>query len=538
MRRIVLGILLALAAPPVAGAADRTDRIPAAVGPADYRSYYVNPTANLPAGVTAERWQALAKRVMERWGATYLGTTTASPDNHDDRLNVIGFSTALPGSVAGRNTKSKGGIRRSKGTGRRCEPAPGLDVGEVVRTVVTPFRLRLRADTVRKKKVRRRTKTVTRSATAARLETEPKLGQRCFETVQQLESDPATVVHESDVQMDTTPSAQWYSGPDHPPSDQLDLETVLLHELGHAAGLAHQPQDCDPSTPMRPSGSNGEYWRGIDEVFYDAPCSAPYPVTPDPSSGAEGPYGFASLGGRTFHVNPTVPDGYDSARFVALVQSVVERWGGTFGGSVPETPTQGDGRNVIGFDTIAVPTYETTTQVTTESLLHPAFKDCTLTAGRVSSFKVKRVTKKVRVRVKGRRKTLRLRRDRVVETKVPGFVSGACTDVPARTETKPPVPEIDLGIAHEMDAYELGPRHPVQQTRIDMATMLADALGRVAGAPVGDACASQTPVADDLRPGDWWRSPGDVRRIGCPRSRAAARSAARSGQVRYVRVQD
>jgi hypothetical protein len=540
MRRTALGILAALAAAPTAVAADRTDRIPAAVGPTDFRSYFVNPSANLPAGVTAERWQAVAKRAMERWGATYLGPTTASPDIHSDGVNVIGFSTALDAPTAGRNSKRKAGTRKSLGTVQRCEPAPGLVADEAVRSVVTPVKLKLRADVVKRKKVRKRFKTVTRSAKSAALDSTPKAGQRCVTVTQQFETDPATVYHESDVQMDSTPGAPWYSGPDHPPSDQLDLESVLLHELGHAAGLAHQPQDCDPSTPMRPSSSNGEYWRGVDEVFYlQSQCGdPPYPVTPDTASGPEGAFAGGSLGGRTFFVNPAVPDGYDGARFVALVQSVVVRWGGTFGGTASEKPTQGDGRSVIGFDTVAASDYEATTQTTTESILSPAHKDCALTAGPVSSFKVKRVTKKVRVRLGGRRKTLKLRRDRVVETKAPGSVSGTCTDVPARTDTKAPVLESDVGIAHEMSAYELGPKHPVNLTRVDMATMLADALGRIAGAPVGDRCAKQTPVADGLEPGDWWRSPTDARRVKCPGGRAAAGSAGRSDRVETLLVQD
>jgi hypothetical protein len=535
MRRIALGCLLVLISVPAASAADRTDRIPASVGPDDYRSYFVNPST--PAGVDSALWQAAAKRTLERWGATYLGTTTVSPDVHTDGINVIGFSAIAEAGVLGRNTKGKGGVRKNPGGGDTCAPIATTVVNETLTPVAETIKLKLRSDRIVRRKVRKRTVTTTRKVNTARIDTSPVIGQRCVTTTPDFESDPATVKHESDVQMDTAPPKPWYIGPSYPTGDQVDLETVLLHELGHAAGLDHQLQQCDPSTPMYPSTSNGDFWRGVDETHIQA-CGGIYGVTPDPAAGAEGPFGFASLGGMPFVVNPAVPPGYDSARFVALAQSIVERWGGTFAGTTALKPTQGDGQNVIGFDVIAGVDYEISSFGSRERLVTPARADCTLTTGPVSTYKVKRVTKRRRIRVRGRRKTLKYRKDRVVTTKVQGPVSGTCATVAAVTDQKAPAREVDLGLANEMNAYEMGPKHPVQRTRVDMATMLADAVGRIAGAPVTDPCARTSPVADDLLPGEWWRSPNDVQRFDCGAPRAAVRSAGRAGREWHVLVRE
>ena len=544
MRRIALAAMLAATmASPAEATHDRSDLIPTSVGPSDARVYRLN-TGNLPSGVTAARLTDIVQRTLLRWGATYAGTTTASPDNHKDGLDVIGFSVSseLSGATVGLNTKSKGGFVNTPAGGETCAPAPNMGTTQAVTPVETTVRLRLRADRVRKGKLRRRVLTTTRSLTTARIDSAPVGGQRCLLVQPGSETDPATVVDESDVQLDANAGQPWFDGepPGAPPSNAIDLESVLIHELGHAAGLAHQPLNCDPSSPMRPSTSGGDYWRGLEVGEFRYQGCATYAVTPDPAH-SEAPFPGGSLNGRAIHVNPAVPKGYDSARFVALAENVIGRWGGTFAGTTEARPAQGDGVSVIGFDAIAYAQYEVTNRATTERLVFPPYRTCTLVNGSVPSYRVKKVGKKVRVRVRGRRKVLRVRRDRVVQGSVSGPASGQCTDRPGESRSDAPVVESDIGIAHEMDAYELGPApaHPVLQTKVDMATLLTTALGQAAGITPAACGATATPVTDELMPGEWWHTATDFKRMPCPTpSRAAAPDRDPSGWVRVVRAQD
>ena len=543
MRRLALTALLAATMAPAAHAThDRSDPIPASVGPADTRSYWVNADANRPAGVDRGRFLDIAQRTLQRWGATYLGTTTtASPDNHRDDLDVIGFSTSteLDDSVVGLNTKVKGGTVRTPGGGETCAVAADMGTTQTVTPVPSTVRLRLRSDRVRKGRVRRRSITTTRTLTAPRVDSTPVSGQRCVHVQPGGESDPATVFDESDVQLRAT-GAAWFDGEGDPPTSQVDLESVLIHELGHAAGLAHQPQNCDPRTPMRPSGGGGDFWRGVDEYRY-ADCAS-YAEVPDPAHGAEAAFPGGTLGGRAIHVNPAVPAGYDSARFVAVAQNVIGRWGGTFAGTTEARPAQGDGVSVIGFDVIARTQYEVTNRTTTERLVFAPYRTCTIVEGPVASYRVKKATKKVRVRVRGRRRVLKLRRDRVVKRTVSGPATGQCVDHPAESRSAAPVVETDIGIAHEMDAYDMGPAHPVLETKVDMATLLASALGQAAGIAPAACGATATPVTSVIPAGDWWHTPADLKRMPCPApNRAAAApepTEPSSGSVVHVKVQD
>lgn len=62
----------------------------------------------------------------------------------------------------------------------------------------------------------------------------------------------------------------WQPGPDHPTGGRVDLETVLLHELGHVAGnRRHVPRGCH-NTPMVVGLSPGEWWRSTGDFFYRA----------------------------------------------------------------------------------------------------------------------------------------------------------------------------------------------------------------------------------------------------------------------------
>lgn len=69
------------------------------------------------------------------------------------------------------------------------------------------------------------------------------------------------------------PDVPWAEGPAHPTSEEYDLETVVLHELGHWAGnLRHTPVGCH-DTPMVKGLGPGEWWRSSSDWHYDA-CGA------------------------------------------------------------------------------------------------------------------------------------------------------------------------------------------------------------------------------------------------------------------------
>ena len=69
----------------------------------------------------------------------------------------------------------------------------------------------------------------------------------------------------------------WAQGPAHPTDDEYDLETVILHELGHWAGnLRHTPVGCH-DTPMVKGLGPGEWWRSPSDWHYDACGARPRP---------------------------------------------------------------------------------------------------------------------------------------------------------------------------------------------------------------------------------------------------------------------
>ncbi|HEU4658333.1 MAG TPA: hypothetical protein VFR97_12445 [Capillimicrobium sp.] len=63
----------------------------------------------------------------------------------------------------------------------------------------------------------------------------------------------------------------WQQGPAHPSPDQYDLETVLIHELGHMAGNKEHAAAC-ANTPMVASAAPGEWWRSPEDYFWGG-CS-------------------------------------------------------------------------------------------------------------------------------------------------------------------------------------------------------------------------------------------------------------------------
>jgi hypothetical protein len=86
------------------------------------------------------------------------------------------------------------------------------------------------------------------------------------------------------------PDLPWAAGPAYPTADEIDLETVLLHELGHYAGnLRHTPVGCH-NTPMVKALGPGEWWRSPTDWHYDAcaggrarAAAASLPVWPRPA---------------------------------------------------------------------------------------------------------------------------------------------------------------------------------------------------------------------------------------------------------------
>jgi hypothetical protein len=62
----------------------------------------------------------------------------------------------------------------------------------------------------------------------------------------------------------------WDEGPAHPTRRQYDLETVILHEMGHFAGNEfHVPRGCR-DTPMVVGLARGEWWRSTTDFSYRA----------------------------------------------------------------------------------------------------------------------------------------------------------------------------------------------------------------------------------------------------------------------------
>jgi hypothetical protein len=95
---------------------------------------------------------------------------------------------------------------------------------------------------------------------------------------------PRTVyVGERVVERDITvdPRITWNPGPAHPAADQYDLETVLIHELGHMAGNKPHVPPCTNS-PMWEALDYGEWWRSPSD-WYGKTCGQ---APPPPDAGA------------------------------------------------------------------------------------------------------------------------------------------------------------------------------------------------------------------------------------------------------------
>ena len=75
----------------------------------------------------------------------------------------------------------------------------------------------------------------------------------------------AGVVIERDLELNV--NQNWAAGPAYPALDEIDLESVLLHELGHMAGNKKHLARCTNS-PMNKALGAGEWWRGSRDKWF------------------------------------------------------------------------------------------------------------------------------------------------------------------------------------------------------------------------------------------------------------------------------
>ena len=72
-------------------------------------------------------------------------------------------------------------------------------------------------------------------------------------------------VVEQDVRFNA--AAPWNQGPRYPDFDEMDLESVVLHEFGHMAGVHRHKARC-ANSPMVEAIGPGEWWRGPHDDWF------------------------------------------------------------------------------------------------------------------------------------------------------------------------------------------------------------------------------------------------------------------------------
>jgi hypothetical protein len=60
---------------------------------------------------------------------------------------------------------------------------------------------------------------------------------------------------------------KWSAGPGYPGLDEIDLESVVLHELGHMAGNKKHTARC-ANSPLGEALGAGEWWRGPRDKWF------------------------------------------------------------------------------------------------------------------------------------------------------------------------------------------------------------------------------------------------------------------------------
>ena len=516
---LILGALALGGWVPAARAQDRTDPIPARVGGPGGVAFGVNPA--VPAGMDAARYLDIAGRSIGRWGDRQAGATDVVPGTPDGK-NVLGIH-ALPAGVLGRTTQWSTEVPIPVPATHVCTASGATVSDQSSVRVRSTKRLKLRRDVLRHGRVRHRTVRVAVARYRDQLRAAPLLVARC--RAQRGVRRMATTI-ETDVELAPSPGGGvWQMGPAKPEPMQWDFETNLLHELGHVSGLGHQRDHCDPLSPMPVGQADGDWWHAADD-WNHATCSASPASTPTP--GSDSPEAIApGLGGATIYVNPAVPRDVEPGRWLALAQRIVARAGGRYGGTTSTPPQAGDDTNVIGFSTLPPTAYlwpiQTPVAVASET---PQHRTCVPRRTKVRErFAVRRT-----VRVRGRR----LRRD-ILRARSKSIASYRCSSTAASTTAEPGATELDLLINGATLAWQAGPDHPDDATRLDLETALIQGVQTLSGAPKGGRCDTTT-ANTSLAFGDWWRSSTDVRRSNCTGATASNTASGPHDQIQIVPI--
>jgi hypothetical protein len=191
--------------------ADHLERIPSWIGRQGGGAGFYLDNTYVPRGVAPARFKNIVDRSARRWGLRDLGHSDAEPATAAylvDGIPEVGFSFGLPRGVLGQEILWYRRVR----VGRR--------------------------------QVCRRTGS----------------HRACHPTVAHF----VLKIYDHDVALNA--NIRWNAGPWYPDTNHYDLETVVLHELGHFAGNPHHRPRCTNS-PMVEALDRGEFWRAPGEWF-------------------------------------------------------------------------------------------------------------------------------------------------------------------------------------------------------------------------------------------------------------------------------